>query len=191
LVGCVISEGINWGRNPKYLHLKGRTWQTQEQLATEIGISERQVRRCIEQLEARGWIATEQRALGRATTTRLMWPRFPFDRTPVSGGRKIKTRTQRAVTGQFMQASLDAEVRCDRTPVTGHHLEDHLDNYLDGAASRGLLALPGVSEDMLREYREAKASGSRARISAAMRRIEAERRSATDIRGLPGHSDLT
>ena len=138
LVGCVISEGINWGRNPKYLHLKGRTWQTQEQLATEIGISERQVRRCIEQLEARGWIATEQRALGRATTTRLMWPRFPFDRTPVSGGRKIKTRTQRAVTGQFMQASLDAEVRCDRTPVTGHHLEDHLDNYLDGAASRGL-----------------------------------------------------
>ena len=52
LVGIAIADGINWGREPRYKHLAGLTWQTQEQIGAKIAMSDRQVRRHIETLAA-------------------------------------------------------------------------------------------------------------------------------------------
>jgi biotin operon repressor len=170
LVGCVLVEGINWGRTTRHKHLAGLTWQTQEQIGAEIGMSDRQVRRCIESLEDRGWIATAQRALGRASTARLMWPKLAFDRTSASAQRKVKTNTPRAVTGQFVAALPDIHVLSDRTLVTGNHLEDHLEDHLDARR----MQLDGVSEEAWEAYRAARATGSPEAARAALRRMMRE-----------------
>jgi DNA-binding transcriptional MocR family regulator len=170
LVACVIVESINWGRSPKHQHLAGLSWLTQQQIAEEVGVSDRQVRRNIEDLETRGWIAVSQRSLGKASTTRLMWPKLPFDRTPVSGQRKVPTRTPRALTGHFTTARPDTRDRFDRTPVSGNHLEDLPENHLEARPR----AMEGVSAETMAAYTAASADGSPEDRRQALKRVLAE-----------------
>ena len=179
LVACIIIEGINWGRTAKHKHLAGLTWQTQEQIAEALNLSDRQVRRCMGALEKRGWIAISQRALGRASATRLMWPALFGDRTAVSGQRKFKTKTARALTGQYTAARPDVDVRCDRTPVTGNHLEDLIENHLEDARRPPA----GVTKATWAAYERARQSGAPAQFSDALRRVAAEKDSSQDRDG--------
>lgn len=169
LVAIIIAEGICWGRTEKLRRLAGYTWRTQEQIAESIGKTDRQVRRCMDDLEKKGWIEIDQRAMGRTSLVRLVWPGRPSDRTPTSGQRKVRTRAGRNASGHFAPRSPDVGDRDDRTPMTDNHLENPIENHFEVPPRP-----EGVSAETHAAYVAARSSGDRKQMGSALRKLADE-----------------
>jgi hypothetical protein len=170
VVGCVVAENVHMGRGRSaQRHLVGFAFKSELVIGSEVGVSERQVRRAIQELQTLGYIDVTARKVRLANGIRLRWPPLPFDRTNMAGKRKPRaTRAQSPSTGQFRPDRPDNFGASDRSGLSRDSSEDLLEDSLE---ERHRIGHPGVSDDVLSQYRAALAGGSQSDLAAALRRL--------------------
>lgn len=168
VVACLVLENIHMGRGKKATpHLVGFAYKAEATYGAEIGVSERQIRRCIEELERLGYVEVTARKVRLANGLRLLWPPLPFDRTTMSGKRKARTTPPKSpATGQFCPDRPDNFGTVDRSGLSRDYPEDLHEDLLERA---------GVSRKTIAAYLAACSGGTPEERKAAFLQVAAER----------------
>lgn len=130
VLGAVVKDHVHMGRGARsHPDRIGFAWPAEKTLGELLGVSERQVRRYVVELEQAGFLRVTPRMVGLANGLELMWP--PIIGRTDSSGRRSAAKAQRSIaSGQFVSQAADKVVRVDRTNLSCDLLdlpEDHLE----------------------------------------------------------------